>query len=46
MRTERIELSVDGCFTYIKVKDSDGFAVYRTNTTDERSTRTIQEELT
>lgn len=36
MNTPKIELDVDGCFTYIKEKDSEGLVVHRVNTTDNK----------
>lgn len=36
MNTPKIELDVDGCFTYIKEKDSEGLVVHRVNTNDKK----------
>lgn len=36
MNTSKIELDVDGCFTYIREKDSEGLVVHRVNTTDKK----------
>ena len=34
MNTQKIELDVVGCFTYIKQKDVEGLVVHKVNTTD------------
>lgn len=36
MNTPKIELYIDGCFTYIREKDSEGLVVHRVNTTDKK----------
>ena len=36
MKVSNITTQQEGCFTYIKVNESDGFSMYKVNTTDHK----------